>query len=313
MASQTLDGCLPCLPRVLSSLGAREIGRVLCTCKDAVSGAGVWQELFLAREYIILERPSDTQVCLPSTLWRDLARSIFTGMEVPKPQGPWSFQSIRELEVLSSKWRGCPAADLAGVALFKELCKQREANYGRDPLSSAFYRGHLRALRHSHPMAAVPLTFRWPSKDDHRSEPCCIGLPRFLGTLKLRLEQWGDFLQLTAEVQGESPSLALLHISVVSIEPFAPFIMSLLGRKRIPSKWLRPLAWILPGFDPLPRWWPALGGGQDGEGESLQMSSLRALLVLRFAVSLCHSSEDSSKQDSSNEPSTTSPSEMAEP
>ena len=31
---------------------------------------------------------------------------------------------------------------------------------------------------------------------------------------------------------GESPSLALLHISVVSIEPFAPFIMSLLGRKR---------------------------------------------------------------------------------
>lgn len=24
------------------------------------------------------------------------------------------------LEILSSKWRGCPAADLAGVALFKE-------------------------------------------------------------------------------------------------------------------------------------------------------------------------------------------------
>ena len=24
------------------------------------------------------------------------------------------------LEVLSSKWRGCPAADLAGVALFKD-------------------------------------------------------------------------------------------------------------------------------------------------------------------------------------------------
>lgn len=22
------------------------------------------------------------------------------------------------------------------------------------------------------------------------------------------------------------------------------------------------MAWLLPGFDPLPRWWPALGGGQ---------------------------------------------------
>ena len=31
---------------------------------------------------------------------------------------------------------------------------------------------------------------------------------------------------------------------------------------RIPSKWLRPVAFVLPGFDCLPRWWPALGGGQ---------------------------------------------------
>ncbi len=31
-------------------------------------------------------------------------------------------------------------------------------------LFSIPWRGHLRALRHSHPMAAVPLTFRWPSK-----------------------------------------------------------------------------------------------------------------------------------------------------
>lgn len=224
------------------------------------------------------------------------------------------------MESLSSKWRGCPAADLAGVALFKELYKQHEASFGRDPLTTAFYRGHLRALRRSTAMAAVPLTFRWTSADP-RSQSCRVGLPRG-GTLQLRMEQWDEFFQLHAEVRGESKHLSLLHLSVLSIEPNAPFIMSLLGRKRIPSKWLRPIAWLLPGFDPLPRWWPAFGGAkgnhsQDGAAPChLQMTSMRALLVLRSAETRetvpWVGSLRSSEEESSNEPSTTSPSEPSD-
>lgn len=311
------------LPTALPCLGAREIGRALCTCSvSAAASQGVWQELFLARHYIAFATPNQ-RGRVESLLWRDLARSIFTGAgPVPRPEGAWTFRSLQELDHHSSKWRGCPAADLAGVALFKELHKQHESSYGKDPMSTAFYRGHLRALRRSRPMAAVPVTFRWSDAERERrsgrgwrSTVCVISLPQ--GSLELRLEQWEEFLQLSAEVKGW-PSLSLLHVSAISIEPDAPFIMSLLGRKRMPSKWLRPMAWLLPGFDPLPRWWPALGGGQDGGSEGpcdLQMTSLRALVVLRFAeakedflpwVGTCQSSDED--EDSSHEPST-SPSE----
>ncbi|CAL1129652.1 unnamed protein product [Cladocopium goreaui] len=305
------------LPRALALLGTKEIGRVLCTSRDATAGAA-WQELLLSQRYILLLH-GEPQGSSSLGVWRDLARSIFTGQDVPQHEAPWIFDNVRELESLSSKWRGCPAADLAGVALFKELYKQHEASFGRDPLSTAFYRGHLRALRRSRAMAAVPLTFRWTSADP-RSQSCRIGLPRG-GTLQLRMEQWDEFFQLHAEVRGESKHLSLLHLSVLSIEPNAPFIMSLLGRKRIPSKWLRPIAWLLPGFDPLPRWWPAFGGahgGQDGAGGPchLQMTSMRALLVLRSAEARENvpwvGELQSSEEESSNEPSTTSPSEPSD-
>lgn len=260
------------LPRALALLGTKEIGRVLCTSRDATAGAA-WQELLLSQRYILLLH-GEPQGSSSLGVWRDLARSIFTGQDVPQHEAPWIFDNVRELESLSSKWRGCPAADLAGVALFKapngilQRIFQGALQATRGQLRSRslehrFYRGHLRALRRSRAMAAVPLTFRWTSADP-RSQSCRIGLPRG-GTLQLRMEQWDEFFQLHAEVRGESKHLSLLHLSVLSIEPNAPFIMSLLGRKRIPSKWLRPIAWLLPGFDPLPRWWPAFGGAHGGQ------------------------------------------------
>lgn len=124
------------LPRALALLGTKEIGRVLCTSRDATAGAA-WQELLLSQRYILLLH-GEPQGSSSLGVWRDLARSIFTGQDVPQHEAPWIFDNVRELASLSSKWRGCPAADLAGVALFKELYKQHEASFGRDPLSTAF-------------------------------------------------------------------------------------------------------------------------------------------------------------------------------
>eukprot|EP00435_Cladocopium_sp_Y103_P059247 s251_g21.t1 len=78
-------------------------------------------ELLLSQRYILLLHGEPQGSSSPSVpLWRDLARSIFTGQDVPQHEAPWIFDNVRELESLSSKWRGCPAADLAGVALFKD-------------------------------------------------------------------------------------------------------------------------------------------------------------------------------------------------
>lgn len=66
-------------------------------------------------------------------------------------------------------------------------------------MSEAFYRGHLKAMRRSRPMAALPVTFSWPSNDP-RSRVCRVGLGT--AALELRLEQWDQVLQLSAKVTG---------------------------------------------------------------------------------------------------------------
>lgn len=233
-----MEFCLGC---ALAALGVREVGNFTAASRWARTAAN-WKDQLLARGCVAL----DTETSAPPELWGNLARSLLAGQ---LQTNGWSFQSASELDAVSANWRGIRPADLAGVALFKELFRQHLATFGKEVLSDGFYRSHLRALRRCGKVSAAPVTFIWPTNASS-SQPLQIGLAQ--GALDLCLEQSEQCLVLSAQLVGASPVCS--HLCVVSIEPWAPFVVALLGKQR-PSGF----GWVLPGFDRLPRWWPAFG------------------------------------------------------
>ncbi|CAE6955790.1 mdlA [Symbiodinium sp. CCMP2456] len=290
-------------------LEVREVGRVgACSRALASVASSSWQALLQRHAALPADAASPRrtqQVC------RDLLKFLASRAHL-HGKVAWTFASWTSLEACISPWRGRRAFDVVDAALFKELyakCHRRD--------NRQYYKGHAEALQRCKAIAAVPLTLTWSSRPEadvpRGSCECSIDLPH--GHLQLIVNQWFaeqqeglafECFHLVADVRGCWPRLRLLHLALLSLEPFARSVSTVLGRRRSEVMELR---WCHPGYDDLRDEAEAVAGAVP---ES-QLQAIRAVLLVRAeeAAEDAPGSAQSSAEDQSDSSSSSARSESA--